>query len=803
MNFKQVFLITLSLILLFSFTNALSINVDNYTNDNSIQAEITFSDNATHYAVVIKEDAENEDCNSIELIEINPLDYSLDYSLEAWVTTPGTYTIIACEDDGNGDTNKIYESETIVYDTNAPTSPSIVISDNSGYTNDATPTLTLSATDSLSGLGEMAFSCDGNNWSSYVTYTTNYDSFNMTTSTGCTTTNGTKTIYAKFKDNAGNESASVSDSTSYDSSAPDEPEGLEVESVDDEEVNLAFDEAEDNDVISVKIEYGLDDDDFDETKTIDYDEDELTATISNLDNGEKYYFRIRFIDRAGNESRASDEVSATPESVSTTISVKKDNKELNYTKKGDKISISCSFSESVEDAKIYAKYDSKSTQTIKSSSSSVSSISETMTIEEDYEKIQVWCDAEGTISTKKTITIDNQLPTIEWSDTNNICSLIKKLMVKATDNTSIKKVEFVINNVTHSTTKKDNNYYLDFNTQTLENGDYAIKAIAYDEAENTKEITRNITISNILSETQICQKLITEAKAKKKIIEDIIKYLQEQGIEINLDILNKKKTADDSLSQAESKITSNANDATKKAEEAKTIYDEINTKLANETKEAKIYEKKEGAVKSILQGKGFSEELSNAGEEGSKNNERKLKIIKVGEEYHAVIELTIKNDTNSNSIKVIEIIPKELIEKASEIYSDQNFIILEEDPTIEFNLNIAPGETKTISYGVGAITKEKSEELITKEIINNFASGPINLDEEVETKKVFESSNLSGLIFIGGIVILILLIIAGIIIGGTILFKQNHGFGGEKTPTETKQVEIELKKEESWPKNNP
>ena len=99
------------------------------------------------------------------------------------------------------------------------------------------------------------------------------------------------------------------------------------------------------------------------------------------------------------------------------------------------------------------------------------------------------------------------------------------------------------------------------------------------------------------------------------------------------------------------------------------------------------------------------------------------------------------------------------------------------------------------------ITKEKSEELITKEIINNFASGPITLDSQIETKKVIESTNWGGLILIGGIIILILLIIAGIIIGGTILFKQNHGFGGEKTPTETKQVEIELKKEESWPKN--
>ncbi|HNV01290.1 MAG TPA: Ig-like domain-containing protein, partial [archaeon] len=630
-------------------------------------------------------------------------------------------------------------------------------------------------------------------------FATTYSDFNILDATyGCSTTlNQDKNIYVWFIDKAGNISPDYNTIIGYDTTIPSTPTSFGASAGNGQVVlNWSAPSADNfsgNTGYKIYMNNSLSD-----TLT---SPTTLEKTKSNLTNGTQYCFKISTIDNAGNESEKTSEVCATPQSVSTTISVKRNNNEIEYAKNDDEITINCSFSESASSAKIYAKYDSQSTQTIKSSSSSVTSISETMNIEGSYSQLRVWCEANGTSSSNKYITIDSTAPTIEWSDTNNDCSLLKKIMVKATDNKSLNKVDFLINNITYTTTKTDNNYYLDFNTQTLENGNYAIKAIAYDGAENIKEITRTININNILSENQICQKAITEAKAKKKIIEDLIKYLQEQGIIINTDILNKKKSADDLFNGAEVEQTINVNSATKKAEDAKKMYDEINTKLSNETKEAKNYETKEGTVKSTLKEIGFSEDIASIGEENSKNNERKLKIIQVGEEYHAVIELTIKNDTNSNTIKVIEIIPKELIDKASKIFSDQNFIILQEDPIIEFNLTLAPGETKTISYGTGVVTKEKSEELITKEIINNFASNPITLSEEIETKKIIEESNMSGMILIGGAIILVLLFIAILIIGGTILLKKTHGFGGEKTSTETKQVEIELKKEESWPKN--
>jgi hypothetical protein len=75
-----------------------------------------------------------------------------------------------------------------------------------GYTNSATVTLTLSATDSGSGMGagaEMKFSNDRLNWSTAEAYATTRQNWDLT-AYGGGTADGEKTVYAKFKDSAGN-----------------------------------------------------------------------------------------------------------------------------------------------------------------------------------------------------------------------------------------------------------------------------------------------------------------------------------------------------------------------------------------------------------------------------------------------------------------------------------------------------------------------------------------------------------------------------------------------------------------------
>ena len=96
-----------------------------------------------------------------------------------------------------------------------PSNGSISIAHGAAATNDATPTLTISAT----GADYMAFSGNGTTWSDWVAYATAYTSFNMITGAGCNTGEGTKTVYVKFKNDVG-ESVVYHDTIEYDITKP-------------------------------------------------------------------------------------------------------------------------------------------------------------------------------------------------------------------------------------------------------------------------------------------------------------------------------------------------------------------------------------------------------------------------------------------------------------------------------------------------------------------------------------------------------------------------------------------------------
>ena len=100
------------------------------------------------------------------------------------------------------------------YQSGNPEAGTISINASATYGNKQAVTLSLSATDSGSGVSQMMIS-EGNNfngttWQSYATSTS------FTLSTG----DGTKTVYAKFKNGAGNESTAISDSIVLDTTAP-------------------------------------------------------------------------------------------------------------------------------------------------------------------------------------------------------------------------------------------------------------------------------------------------------------------------------------------------------------------------------------------------------------------------------------------------------------------------------------------------------------------------------------------------------------------------------------------------------
>lgn len=211
-------------------------------------------------------------------------------------------------------------NDSITLDTAKPTG-TITINDNSGYTNTNTPALTLSATDN-DGIKEMAFSCTGTAWSAWIAYSTNYNLFNIETGDNCVPGDGNKTVYVKFKDNAGNESAApnASDSTYLDRIAPSTPTNFTATGG-TAQVILNWYKNLEADLNGYYIYYSQTDNSANTLLKFMSITDLNTYTHSNLNWGTTYYYKIKAEDKAGNLSNASSIISAATTSDSTAPSV--------------------------------------------------------------------------------------------------------------------------------------------------------------------------------------------------------------------------------------------------------------------------------------------------------------------------------------------------------------------------------------------------------------------------------------------------------------------------------------------------
>jgi len=124
-------------------------------------------------------------------------------------TGDGTKTVYVKLKDNAG--NESIVSSSIILDTTKPTG-TITINSGSTHTNNTTVTLTLSASDT-SGISKMEFSNDGTNWTTPEAYTT-------TKSYTLPTGDGTKTVYVRYTDTAGNVSNAISSSIILDTTKP-------------------------------------------------------------------------------------------------------------------------------------------------------------------------------------------------------------------------------------------------------------------------------------------------------------------------------------------------------------------------------------------------------------------------------------------------------------------------------------------------------------------------------------------------------------------------------------------------------
>ncbi|HAH20467.1 MAG: hypothetical protein A2Y00_08875 [Omnitrophica WOR_2 bacterium GWF2_43_52] len=142
---------------------------------------------------------------------------TVNWSVTFKSTFPGTKnTYLYVRDDANSYVSLAQKGTWSIQTDTTPPTGTIKINNDSQYTNSSTVSLTLSATDTGSGMGtgaQMQFSNDGTTWSTAENYTTTKT---WTLSSG----QGEKRVYVRYKDAAGNWSSAYSDVITLDTTAP-------------------------------------------------------------------------------------------------------------------------------------------------------------------------------------------------------------------------------------------------------------------------------------------------------------------------------------------------------------------------------------------------------------------------------------------------------------------------------------------------------------------------------------------------------------------------------------------------------
>lgn len=167
---------------------------------------------------------------SDDISGVSRIEYQWDGTSGSWTTyttainisLQGTHTLYyrAFDNATNQETNK---SQQFKFDSVVPAGLSIQIGNGGDYMTSNPVTLALSASDATSGMGEMQFSNDGVIFSPFENYNTS-KSWDLTNPLyGGDSSDESKTVYVKFKDNAGNQTSATSASSTLDRENPTNP----------------------------------------------------------------------------------------------------------------------------------------------------------------------------------------------------------------------------------------------------------------------------------------------------------------------------------------------------------------------------------------------------------------------------------------------------------------------------------------------------------------------------------------------------------------------------------------------------
>ncbi len=254
-----------------------------HTNDPSVTLGITAEDATSALAEMMIS-------NSISFEGASWETYS---TSKTWTlnTGDGTKTVYLKVKDNAGLISDAVSNTTIL-DTTAPTGLSISINSGQSYTNSTNVTLTLAATNAT----KMQFSNNGTSWSSWETYATSKTNWPMTSTTG------TKKVYFRAKDIAGNTATAVNDTITLDTTAPS-ISSVSSTGVSQSSATITWTT---NEIATSYVEYGTTTSYGSNTTLNTTKVTSHSQTITGLTSGATYHYRVSSSDSAGNSKTSAD-----------------------------------------------------------------------------------------------------------------------------------------------------------------------------------------------------------------------------------------------------------------------------------------------------------------------------------------------------------------------------------------------------------------------------------------------------------------------------------------------------------------
>jgi len=499
----------------------------------------------------------------------------------------------------------------------------------------------------------------------------------------------------------------------------------------------------------------LDKDDYDERFSIN-DEDQENYTDESVFSGSNYCYRMYSVDYAENESDLTSK-QCKKSSDNGDIDIQIDLP--NYVKpERTQINISSTGGEMV-DCWLWLKKDGQTSFKRLSGTdfSDRTSSTQYYTFDEDDQgtmKFKVVCENDDDAETATT-RVETGEPSVKWLKPSNNETLKGEvnLEVEATHTGyGIDKVEFTMDGATKTATSPftGNNYRVVWDTP-LKSGEFTLKAKAIDKAGNTTEAKITVNLEGGKAKGQVeAEAAIAKAEAAKARVEALKAKFSAENLSLPPLAEALRKPAEAKLELASNYFgRDNFANAEAKALEAEQKFNELlNRFSAPEAIIEKNFsfadEELDGLVKGLLS----SEELASqatANLTGAESH-RTLKVFKVkdGEAfvYLIAIEVTVTNKTTGNTLKVIEVIPKELALTSDLIVSALPIEVIEIDPIIGFDLNVAPGEKATISYTVNkALTKEEFDSMNSDGVFSTCNKPPLYFAKETIVGKESFSEN--------------------------------------------------------------